>query len=295
MNDADYLYLKRRVLALTSIDIDAYKSQQMRRRLGTFLARSPGTNIVSYCRMLENDEDMLKRLQDFLTINVSEFFRDLPQFERLKTSVVPELLRHRASLNVWSAGCSCGAESYSLAMLLEELCPNRPHRILGTDIDEASLVRAQAGGPYGAGELRNVPRRFLLAYFAPSAGGQCVPEGLRRKVEFRRHNLLCDEFEEGFDLIACRNVTIYFTEAAKAGLNRRFHSALREGGVLLVGATEIMLDAAEIGFTRTGPGFYRKLSGAAAAGIPRVSAGFSRRAVGWPAAISQGVLNQRGR
>ncbi len=81
---------------------------------------------------------------------------------------------------------------------------------------------------------------------------------MKQRIEFRQQNLLCDEFEQGFDLIICRNVTIYFTEEAKRELNQRFYHSLKDGGVLFIGGTEVMLDATSVGFKGLGVSFYQK-------------------------------------
>ena len=77
-------------------------------------------------------------------------------------------------------------------------------------------------------------------------------------MEFRRHNLLQDPFEGGFDLVMCRNVVIYFADAAKRRLNEGFVRSLKDGGVLFIGATEAMLDSREVGLERLSPAFYLK-------------------------------------
>lgn len=85
-----------------------------------------------------------------------------------------------------------------------------------------------------------------------------VSEDIKNCVEFKRHNLLLDPFEKGFDLILCRNVVIYFTDEAKFELYKRFFDALKPGGVLFVGGTEAILNFREIGFESYLPFFYRK-------------------------------------
>ena len=115
------------------------------------------------------------------------------------------------------AGCSIGAEPYSVAMMLDELSPNGKHRILATDLDDQSLDRAQAGGPYSESHLEQVASGIKLKNFVKSDAGYKVAPKFKTMVDFRRHNLLSDRFEDGFDLIMCRNVTIYFTDQTKSG------------------------------------------------------------------------------
>lgn len=267
MDDQSYLYLKKKILKLTNIDLDGYKSEQMRRRLNSFMAVNGVENIVDYGYKLERDTDTLEQLRAFLTINVSEFFRDLNMFERLKTSILPQLLKNSRRLNIWSAGCSHGAEPYSIAMLLESISPFTNHRILATDVDEGALKQARAGGPYTPAEVKNVPRGLILKNFTFSSGSYMLSEKIKQKVEFRCQNLLCDEFETGFDLILCRNVTIYFTEEANKRLKQKFCHSLKEGGVLFIGSTEVMFNSRSIGLQELETCFYQKLAASNSPGI----------------------------
>lgn len=269
MDDQSYLYLKKKILKLTNIDLDSYKNEQMRRRLNSFLAVNGVENIVDYGYKLERDPDTLEQLQAFLTINVSEFLRDAPLFERLKTFILPQLLKNSRRLNIWSAGCSHGAEPYSIAMLLESISPYLNHRILATDLDEGALKQAKAGGPYSPAEVRNIPPWLILKHFTSSSGSYMLSEKIRQKVEFRCQNLLCDEFESGFDLIICRNVTIYFTEEANKRLKQKFCHSLKEGGVLFIGSTEVMFNSQSIGLKELESCFYQKM---AASNLPRIGA-----------------------
>jgi chemotaxis protein methyltransferase CheR len=201
----------------------------------------------------------LYKFKDYLTINVSSFFRDVEKFECLQKSILPGLMHGRPRLRAWSAGCSHGHEPYSLAMMLAETTGlYRQHNILATDIDRSALERSQAGGPYSAEEVEKVPPALLERYFRTRDDGYYVIESLRRKVSFCYHNLLADPFESGFDLIVCRNVVIYFTAEVKNRLYRRFYDALRPGGVLFVGSTEVVSGAADLGFATAGISFYRR-------------------------------------
>lgn len=258
MDDDSYLYLKKKIRKLTNINLDYYKNQQMRRRLDSFISRSETANIVEYCRIIQNNKDALRKLCDFITINVSEFYRDSQPFERLGTSILPKLLDRNPLLDIWSAGCSRGQEPYTIAMILESITPGKKHRILATDIDESALQTAITGGPYTSEDIKNLPVEFKNKYFTYSNEKYLVKSTLKDRVEFRQQNLLNDSFDKGFDLIICRNVTIYFTEEAKHELNFKFFNSLIDGGVLFIGSTEVMLDATKIGFVPMGVSFYQK-------------------------------------
>ena len=269
MKDLEYTYLKSKILSLTKIDLDNYKSGQMRRRLEGFIDRTKGLDVSVYCKNLNRDPKLLRDLQDFLTINVSEFFRDTDPFAVLQTRVLPGLLKLSPSLNIWCAGCSIGAEPYSIAMMLRKLSPGRQHRILATDLDEKALAKAAAGGPYSASEVKGVPQEFAGKHFAADGEGYRVVESIKRRVEFRRHDMLSGPPEIGFDLILCRNVMIYFTDKAKDGLHLGFARALKDRGVLFLGGTEALLEFQALGLKRIHTSFYEKTGNAPAGGPPR--------------------------
>lgn len=257
MDDREFAFLKRKIAAVLAVDVDAYKAQQMRRRLETHIQRYGGGDVVRFCRQLESDVQTREALRAMLTINVTEFFRDPPQFERLHATILPHLLEESNRLNIWSAGCSYGAEPYSVAILLHDLGALGRSRILATDLDRDALQRTRAGGPYAAPQVRNVRPEWLRTYFVRDGDAYRVVDALRR-LEIRELDLLSSPFEHGFDLILCRNVMIYFASDVKTRLFRRFCEALRPGGVLFVGSTEALLGTDLLGFERMGGNFYRK-------------------------------------
>ena len=259
MNDEEYSYVTKRVLSLTNIDLGCYKDQQMRRRLDGLIARVGVPGVASYCKLLEKDREALDKLRDFLTINVSEFFRDQEPFIRLRTQVLPDLLQRSSGIRIWSAGCSHGGEPYSVAMLLAELGGHQQHHILATDIDERILARARAGGPYTPADVKSVPKALLLKYFSPSDGSYWIKDQIRRAVQFKRHNFLSDPIPSGFDLVMCRNVIIYFSTEAKQRLFQKFAHSLKESGVLWVGGTETVLGAESVGLERMQSCFFHKM------------------------------------
>jgi len=261
LSDAEYCYVKEKVFGLTQIDLDCYKEKQMRRRFNGLLDRVGVPDATTYFNRVEQDNKMLTELRDFLTINVSCFFRDDNHFDRLRTIILPQLLRNSCRLNIWSAGCSNGSEPYTLAILLSELSPGNQHRILATDIDEKIIGRAQAGGPYTPADVKSVPQSLLRKYFEENGGGYHVVEDIKKRVMFRRHNLLSDPYETGFDLIVCRNVVIYFTDAAKRKINQGFFESLKPEGILFIGGSEIIFEADRLGFKSLFPSFYRKPAG----------------------------------
>ena len=253
-----YTQVKRTIRGLLDINLEYYKDEQMKRRLDSWLVRSGSASWADYLHRVRADAGELSRLRDYLTINVSAFFRDPERWQALRQTVLPALLAGRPRLRVWSAGCSLGLEPYSLARLLEEVTPARRHTILGTDLDRGALAKAKARGPYSAEDVQNVTAQQRQAFFDPGGPPWYVRTQVASRVVFREQNMLADDFETDFDLIVCRNVVIYFTEAAKAQLYQKFYQALRPGGVLFVGGTEIVPKAQDLGFRNSGISFYQK-------------------------------------
>jgi len=257
---ADFEAFRRRAYQITGLDLTSYKAPQMHRRLQALLARLRVADFAEYARLLEKDPERRQEFKDYVTINVSEFFRDADRFRELERRVLPELLGASATLRIWSAGCSIGAEPYSIAMLLRELAPGRNHTILATDIDQTILDRARAGRGYQIGDVRNVGAERVGRWFVAETDGRySVGPGARGLIRFEKHDLLRDRYPSGpFDLIACRNVVIYFTEEAKDRIYQGFATALRPGGILFIGGTEAIMRPQTFGLQVMGPGLYRK-------------------------------------
>lgn len=257
MDEKDWEAFKQKLNAKSSIDLNQYKPAQMQRRITNFMNRHGANTYLGFFQIIDANSQVYKDFIDFLTINVTEFFRTPEKFQELEDKVMPELLAASPRLNIWSAGCSTGAEPYSLAMILQEKTPTTRHRILASDLDAEMLAKAK-NGVYAPGDLKNIPVARLNKYFKNVDGNFVINDDTKSRVEFQRHNLLLDKFETGFDLILCRNVVIYFTEEAKDALYRRFFAALKPGGVFFVGGTEAILNFRDIGFQHYLPFFYRK-------------------------------------
>ncbi|MDD4599562.1 Chemotaxis protein methyltransferase [bioreactor metagenome] len=257
MSTQDWETFKQKFNSKSNINLNDYKPTQMQRRIGNFMNRQGAGGYLEFFNMLNTNPKLYKEFVDYLTINVTEFFRTPEKFAELETKVLPDLLAKNARLNIWSAGCSIGAEPYSLAMILKDMTPGTKHRILATDLDVEMLEKARKA-VYTTTEYKNISNARQSKYFKLEGTNYSVSNDIKGLVEFKKHNLLLDAFETGFDLILCRNVVIYFTEEAKDALYRRFLAALKPGGVLFVGGTEAILNFRDIGFEHYLPFFYRK-------------------------------------
>jgi chemotaxis protein methyltransferase CheR len=257
---ADFEAFRKRAYQITGLDLTSYKAPQMHRRLSALLAKLQVKTFADYARVLETDAQRRQEFKDYVTINVSEFFRDADRFTDLERRVLPLLLEGGKAVRIWSAGCSNGAEPYSMAMMLRELAPGRTHSILATDIDQTILDRAKAGNNYLASDLRNAGAERLKKWFVSEPNGKySVGPAIRSVIRWEKQDLLRDRYPVGpFDMIACRNVVIYFTEEAKERIYQGFVRSLRPGGILFVGGTEAIMRPHTLGLSVVGPGFYRK-------------------------------------
>jgi chemotaxis protein methyltransferase CheR len=264
MDTEDYTQVKTSIKRTLNIDLENYKEDQMKRRLDSWLIRSHLPTWKEYLSLASNDTKELERFRNYLTINVTEFFRDPNRWDQVRTEVLPYLIRNSAQhhqvneLKLWSAGCSIGVEAYTMAMIMEESVPKHKHTILATDLDRGALLKAKSRGPYTQEDIRNLSPLQRQQYVTPSSP-YFLTEKLQRNIRFQEQNLLEDKFEGDFDLIVCRNVVIYFTAASKDMLYEKFSKALRPGGVLFVGGTEIISGSTKFGLQNFGISFYKKI------------------------------------
>ncbi len=258
-----YSQVKATIRRSLKIDLENYKAEQMQRRLDSWLVRSHSTTWSDYFNVLLTDASELERFRNYLTINVTEFFRDPNRWHTLRDEILPQLLKsstenHSETLKLWSAGCSIGAEPYTIAMLMADAMPRQKYLLLATDLDRGALLKARARGPYTAEDLRNLDAIQRQKYISPTPPF-FVNDHLQKHIHFEEQDLLAARFDTGFDLIVCRNVVIYFTAEAKDALYAKFAAALRPGGVLFLGGTEMISGATRFGLQNFGISFYRKI------------------------------------
>lgn len=253
----NYEGFKVAVLTLTGIDLSAYKENQMKRRIDALIKKNLCDGYGEYIAKLKVDKNSLEEFVTYLTINVTEFFRNPSQWEVLEEQIFPLLLKKKRTIKIWSAACSTGDEPYSIAMTLSKIVPLSQIQILATDIDKEVLSKAQEGF-YMSRNLTNLPKNFQDQYMVPVEGGYKVKDELKKCITFRQHNLLKDPYPTDIDLIVCRNVLIYFTEEAKKDIYTRFNRALVDQGILFVGSTEQIIMCQEFGLEPNKIFFYQK-------------------------------------
>lgn len=257
--EAEFTEFKKKIEPVIGLNLLNYKNSQMERRITSLMKRNNIPNLNEYYKILSTDKEKLTAFTNMLTINVTEFFRNNEKYDDLEKKYLPELYKRHGHLKIWSAGCSCGAEIYSIAMILDKMNLSDKSELVASDFDINILQRAKSGH-YTKFELGTVKPEYKKYFIPLDEKGEKfkVDEKLTSKVRFERRDLLNGKFEKDFNLILCRNVVIYFTDDAKDKLYTDFYSSLREGGLLLTGSTETIQRYREIGFTMDASFFYRK-------------------------------------
>ncbi|MEG0963046.1 MAG: protein-glutamate O-methyltransferase CheR [Lachnospiraceae bacterium] len=254
-----YEEFKKDIFALTKIDLNSYKEKQMKRRIDTLITKNGVNNYKDYLLLIKKDKDKFEQFVSFLTINVSEFYRNPEQWAILDKEVFPELIsRYGKNLKIWSAACSTGDEPYSLVMALSKHIPLNQIKIVATDIDKQILDKARMG-LYNEKSIVAVPDEFKRKYFKKIGNSYQITDDIKRQVEFKQHDLLKDAYPGGSHLIVCRNVLIYFTEEAKEEIYKKFNSALAKEGILFIGSTEQIMNYKELNYQRRQSFFFQKL------------------------------------
>lgn len=251
---AEFVYLHY------GINLSAYKSKQLFRRVESFIARAGARDESEFIEMLKRDSVLSKKFIDHLTINVSEFFRNKDMFLDLELKIKEYLNPEKKALKIWSAGCSNGSEPYSLAIIMDRLSPSRNHNIIATDIDQ-TIIETAKRGIYSKNDIKNVDNDLVEKYFYMQEDKYNIKESIKNKIKFKRHDLIVEKYDGNMDLILCRNVVIYFTQEAKNEIYRKFYQSLNPGGLLFVGATESIYNYREIGFEKASTFIYRKPGG----------------------------------
>ncbi|MCW2246656.1 chemotaxis protein methyltransferase CheR [Azospirillum fermentarium] len=251
--DPHFARLKSFIIQRTGLAYYADKDLALAERINRRLTDRGQADLGAYHRALADESvrgTEMQALINELCVGETFFFRYVEQFEALRVVAVPECLRRNAetrTLRIWSAGCSIGAEAYTLEILLKrhfaaELDGWRV-LILGTDINRAFLDQARRG-VYGDWSLRGLPAALQKDCFDSAGNGWSVKPAFRAWTRFDMVNLVEDTLPDfsrgiaGFDIILCRNVMIYFDEPTRHRLIGNLRDSLLDGGWLVVGHAE---------------------------------------------------------
>ena len=254
----DYVEFCEGVRRICAIDLLQYKRGQMERRIRTFVTTRGHAGLPEYLKVLRTDRAELEAFLDRVTINVSQLWRHPEQFDVLERHVLPELAE-KGRIRAWSAGCSYGAEAFTLAAVCKAVVPKASVTITGVDIDPRMVERAREA-IFSAADARSVRPGLMDKWFEklPDGRFQAKPE-LRALTRFEVGDLLrVQPRPRAYDLVMCRNTVIYFTEEVRDALHERLVTALAPGGYLVVGTSERVANPAALGLTSPFHFIYRK-------------------------------------
>lgn len=234
----------------SGIYLEETKVDSLRISLVTRATRFGFVDYAEYFRFLSHDEDEFKELMNLVTINETSFFRFPAQFDALRDKVIPEILESKPkvsrSFRAWSAGCSTGEEPYTVAMsLLDSGLEGLGYRteVLGTDVSTQALDKAK-NAVYPAKALSGLPQNIVQRWFETVKGGHRPVARVRDTVELSYHNLIKEPYPlvllANWDVIFCRNVTIYFRLESTRRVVNNFYESLNPGGYLFIGHSETL-------------------------------------------------------
>ncbi|MCX7772166.1 MAG: protein-glutamate O-methyltransferase CheR [Clostridia bacterium] len=258
----DYELFKTKFFNLSFIDLNLYKEKQMKRRITSLVEKYGFTTYCAFLEEIKVNKELYNTFINYLTINVSEFYRNPNQWDLFEKKIIPEIAKHKNNLSevkIWSSACSTGDEPYTVVMILNKFLPLEKISILATDIDNEAMLKAKTG-IYPSRSLKELPKEYLDKHFTKiSDDVYQLSEKVRKCVQFKQLNLLREPYPKGMDIILCRNVLIYFTEEAKDYIFMEFSKSLAKNGVLFIGSTEQIMNYQKFEFKPIDTFFYQKI------------------------------------
>jgi chemotaxis protein methyltransferase CheR len=250
----DYEYLRKFLKEQSGLDLSADKQYLIESRLLP-LARKSGLSGISELvqKMKGGSTVFIDQVVEAMTTNETFFFRDKIPFDHFRESIMPEILRARASrksVRIWCAAGSTGQEPYSLAMCLKEMAAGLNGfraEILATDLSQEVIEKSKSG-IYSQFEVqRGLPIQMLVKYFKQTGELWQINADVRAMVHHRQLNLLHDFSQLGtFDVIFCRNVLIYFDQETKVNIFNRLARVIEPDGFLVLGAAETVVGLTDV-------------------------------------------------
>ena len=241
--DSDFERFRNLIYDESGIHFSSTNRSILESRLKERLKRSGLETIDDYFQLIRRSEEELKILLDSVTTNLTRFFRNTAHFQTFEHFVIPDLIQRKRSrgdtkLRIWSAGCSTGEEPYTIAMILKEILPREfTFEIVASDISLKSVMIGKEGY-YSDNRMNGIPPGYLSTYFTRMEGGYQIKDELKQHIRFDYHNLKNDSGLRNLDIVFCRNVLIYFDEAAQKAVVNRFYDALAEYAYLYIGHSE---------------------------------------------------------
>lgn len=231
------------------IDFSGYKHTNLIRRISRRINDVKAKSYDDYIDLLDSNPEEYDKLLSIIYINATRFFRDVEPFTILENDVLPSVFAKKDgsdnTIRVWSAGCASGEETYSIAILLDEIIrrQKKEYRIslYGTDADFGAIEEARRG-IYRPESFKDVSDEKRSRYFKPidDKTGFKISSSIRGLAKFGTHDLASDPPISNLDILVCRNVVIYFSKKLQQKLFPIFCYALKEGGFLFLGKAETL-------------------------------------------------------
>jgi chemotaxis protein methyltransferase CheR len=241
LNDANFELYRALIYAESGITFTPTNRSILESRLKERLREKGVASVSTYLNTIKSDKEELKGFLDSITTNLTRFFRNQAHFDALEKYVIPEVMKIKktpGTIRIWSAGCSTGEEPYTISMLLSEILPKIwDFEILASDISLKCLMTAKEGF-YADSRIVGIPDNYLAKYFDKVDGGYKIHQDVHSKIKFDYHNLKNDSGHRNFDIVFCRNVIIYFDEAAQTAVMGRFWDAMAPNSFLFIGHSE---------------------------------------------------------
>ena len=243
LTDEQFERFRKTIYDESGITFSATNRSVLDSRLKERLREKKLASVDDYYKLIISNREEMKIMLDAVTTNLTRFFRNQPHFDALINYVIPQIIEIKKQtgdrkIRIWSAGCSTGEEPYTIAMLLKDKLP-APYtfEITASDISLKSLMVGQQGF-YPDSRITGIPQNYLATYFTKGDGGYQAKPDLMKCIRFDYHNLSHDSGARNLDIVFCRNVLIYFDEAAQKRTIDRFWTAMAKQSFLFIGHSE---------------------------------------------------------
>jgi len=243
LTDADFEKFRSLIYNESGIHFTATNRSILESRLKERLREKKIESVKTFFDLITRDQGEMKGFLDSITTNLTRFFRNQAHFDAMEHFVIPEIMNIKKTsgnntIRIWSAGCSTGEEPYTIAMLMSEILPPPwKYEIVASDLSLKCLMTAREGF-YANNRIDGIPETHLKKYFDKVEGGYKIRQDLQSKIRFDYHNLKNDSGQRDLDIVFCRNVIIYFDEAAQNAVINRFWDAMSSRSFLFIGHSE---------------------------------------------------------
>lgn len=249
ISETEFATIRQLLLSHRGFNLDAYKDRCIRRRIAIRIRSTHCESVSDYCDLLKNHKSEVDKLVKVLTIHVSQFFRNLSAYDKLRTEIIPQIFstakqKGTKSLRFWSLGCAGGEEPYSLALILAEHFAREmqeiPVSIDATDVD-SSIIQSAENALFNHDRLLETPLNYIQKYFDEVDNQYRLSPCIREMVSFSQGEMFNSLIYHECDLLLCRNVLIYLARDQQEKVFRNIARILNKDSFLVLGKSETIL------------------------------------------------------